>query len=148
MDAPKKLPSSDSAAEVVGAVLRLDGFFPEFKGEHLEKLFPRSGLYEYPPGFPLMQQGDVARDLFIVCRGKVAIRQSFGSAAAELAVVADRSILGEIALLRDGERTASGYVSEPSQIFRLAYEDVQYILKNNPDLAAHLKALAAERVGR
>src|SRR5262245_55167438 len=99
MDAPKKLASTDAAAGVVNEVLRLDGFFPEFNGEILEKLFPRSGLYSYPQGFPLMTQGDVARDLFIICSGKVAIRQEFGSAAAELAVVGEKAILGEIALL-------------------------------------------------
>lgn len=145
MDAPKKLPSSDAAAATVGEVLRLEGFFPEFNGEHLEKLFPRSGLYLYPSGFPLMQQGDVARDLFIICEGSVAVRQAFGSAAAELGVLGAKAILGEIALLREGTRTATCVVSAPSNIFRLAFEDVQYILKNNPELAAHLKALAAQR---
>lgn len=144
----QKLPSTDETANIVGAVLRLEGFFPEFRGEHLEKLFPRSGLYQYPAGHQLIVQGDVARDLFIVCRGRVAIRQEFGSAAAELAILGEKAIIGEVALLREGERTASGVVSEPSQIYRLAYEDVQYILKNNPDLAAHLTALARERTGR
>lgn len=141
----RKLASTDQTAAIVGAVLRLDGFFPEFRGEHLEKLFPRSGLYAYPPGHQLIVQGDVARDLFIVCRGRVAIRQEFGSAAAELAELGERSIIGEVALLRDAPRSASGVVSIESEIYRLAYEDVQYILKNNAELAAHLKSLAAER---
>ncbi len=143
--APTKLPSDDETASVLNEVLRLESFFPEFKAEHLDKLFPRSGLYAYPAGFPLVSQGEAARDLFIIVSGKVAIRQEFGTAAAELATLSAKDIIGEIALLREGPRTASGVVSEPSRIFRLSYDDVQYVLKNNPELAAHLKGLAAKR---
>jgi CRP/FNR family cyclic AMP-dependent transcriptional regulator len=143
--APKKLPSTDETAAVLNEVLRLESFFPEFKAEHLEKLFPRSGLYEYPQNFSLVQQGEAARDLFIIVSGRVAIRQEFGSAAAELATLSAKDIIGEMALLRDGQRTASGVVSEPSRIYRLSYDDVQYLLQNNPELSAHLKGLAARR---
>lgn len=143
--APAKLPSTDATAAVLSEVLRLESFFPEFKAEHLDKLFPRSGLYEYPAGYALVSQGEPARDLFVIVSGTVAIRQEFGSAAAELAVLSAKDIIGEIALLTDGPRTASGVVGEPSRIFRLSYEDVQYILKNNPELSAHLRSLASKR---
>lgn len=145
--AASKLPASDETAALLSESLRLESFFPEFKREHLEKLFPRSGLYEYPMGATIVQQGEQARDLFVIVSGRVAIRQELGTAAAELAVLAAKDIIGEMALLRDGQRTATAVASEPCRVYRLSYEDIQYILSNNAELSAHLKSLAAKRAG-
>ncbi|MBI3554417.1 MAG: cyclic nucleotide-binding domain-containing protein [Elusimicrobia bacterium] len=145
MEPSPKLPAGDAAAAAVSGALKLEGFFPEFSAEHLQKLFPRSGLYGYPRESAVMEQGEEGRDLFVVCRGSVRVQQSFGSAAASLATLGPGELLGEIALLKDGARTATVVAAEDCQVYRLAFEDLQYLLKNNPALGEHLRNLARLR---
>jgi CRP-like cAMP-binding protein len=64
-----------------------------------------------------------------------------------LATLGPGTLLGEIALLRDGSRTATVVAAVDCQIYRLVFEDLQYILKNNPALGEHLRALAQKRLG-
>ncbi|MDX6770189.1 MAG: cyclic nucleotide-binding domain-containing protein [Elusimicrobiota bacterium] len=144
---PPRLPVDDAAAAAVYGAFKLAGFFPEFSGELCMKVFPRSGLDRFAEGERLLEQGEGGRDLFLLLSGRVAIVQSFGSAAVELASLGPGVVLGEVALLRDGVRTASAVAMEPTLAFRLVYEDVGYILRHNPALAEHLASLARERTG-
>jgi CRP-like cAMP-binding protein len=109
------------------------------------KVFPRSAVEEYAPDERLVQQGDPGRDLFLLLSGRVSVVQEMGSMAAELATLEAGVVVGEVALLRDGVRTASIVAVEPTLAFRLAFEDVGYVLKNNPPLHAHLEELARRR---
>lgn len=145
MPEPAKLAVDDALAEHLSRSLKLDGFFPEFKAEHVEKLFPHSGLYDFPAGYRLIEQGEAGRDVYIICGGTVEVSQSFGTAAAQVAVLKRGDLLGEMALLTDGVRRATAMALEPARIFRLVYDDIKYILSNNPELAAHLKGLAEAR---
>ena len=136
---------SDPEAAVVARVLRLENFFPEFTGELCAKIFPRSGVCAYAPDEFVIEQGESGRDLFVLLAGSVSVTVSMGSAGAEVATLGEESLLGEVALLRDGTRTASARAIVPTRAFRLMFEDMGYILQNNPELAAHLQGLAKER---
>lgn len=144
---PPRLPVDDAAADAVFGAFKLVGFFPEFSAELCMKVFPRSGLNEFSEGDRLLEQGEDGRDLFLLLQGRVAIIQSLGSAGAELASLGPGAVVGEVALLRDGVRTASAVAMEPTRAFRLVFEDVGYILRHNPALATHLAALVRERTG-
>ncbi len=142
---PVRNAPADADAVVVARALRLESFFPEFTGELCGKIFPRSGVCQYQAGDYLIEQGESGRDLFVVLDGSVAVTLSMGSAAAELATLGAEALLGEVALLRDGTRTASAVASIPTRAFRLVFEDMGYVLQNNPELAAHLQGLAKQR---
>ncbi|MCX5794752.1 MAG: cyclic nucleotide-binding domain-containing protein [Elusimicrobia bacterium] len=146
-DAPVRIVCDDNFAKFLAGALRLESFFPEFLASHVEKCFPRSGLYAYPDGYHVVEQGDRGRDIYVIYNGWVEIIQSLGCAAADLARLGPGDILGEIALLRDGVRVATAVAGDEAQIFRLAFEDMQYLLQNNPPLCEHLNALAAKRLG-
>lgn len=142
---PRRFPVDDAAAQAVSAAFRLDGFFPEFNGELCSKVFPRSGVEEFALDERLVRQGESGRDLFLLLSGRVSIVQEMGSMAAEVATLEAGAVVGEVALLRDGVRTASVLAMTPTRAFRLVFEDVGYVLKNNPPLAAHLAELARQR---
>lgn len=142
---PGRNPPSDSAAAVVARALRLESFFPEFTGEQCAKIFPRSGVCVYAAGDFIIEQGESGRDLFVLLEGSVSVTLSMGSAGAEVATLGAESLLGEVALLRDGLRTASAMAIVESRAFRLMFEDMGYILQHNPELAAHLRGLAQAR---
>jgi CRP/FNR family cyclic AMP-dependent transcriptional regulator len=142
---PRRLTVDEVAAQAVNTAFRLEEFFPEFSGELCMKVFPRSGVEEYALDERLVQQGDAGRDLFLILSGRVSVVQEMGSMAAELATLEAGVVVGEVALLRDGVRTASIVAMAPTLVFRLAFEDVGYVLQNNPPLHAHLEDLAKRR---
>ena len=145
-DAPVRIVLDDYFAQFLFEALRLQDFFPEFKAGHVSKCFPRSGLFSYPDGCHVVEQGDRGRDIYIIYTGWVDILQSFGNAVANLARLNPGEILGEIALLRDGVRVATAVCGGGAQIFRLAFADMQYLLENNPALSEHLSSLACKRL--
>jgi len=142
--ASQSLPVDEPTAEAVNAAFKLDGFFPEFNAELCTKIFPRSGIVHYRPGEKLVQQGSTGRDLFLVLAGEVVVEFK----AAEDVRLGHGSVIGEMALLADGVRTATVACVTPVFAFRLAFEDLGYILENNPALAEHLKALDSARARR
>jgi len=141
--APARREPNVETADLLFRALRLDGFFPELLPEHLGKLFPRSGLFDYPPGMPLCREGEEAGELFVICGGEIEITRA--GDAAPVARLGQGDIVGEIAYLQRGRRTATATPSRASAVFRLAYADIEYTFKNNPQLAEHLQNLAAVR---
>ncbi len=142
---PARAAANDAESLIVAGALRLAGFFPEFTAEQCAKIFPRSGVVAYAAGEFIIEQGENGRDLFVILDGSVAVTKSMGSAAAEVATQGVGALLGEMALLRDGLRTASVVANVPTRAFRLMFEDIGYVLKNNPELAAHLQGLERKR---
>lgn len=147
MAEPTLLELDEPVAELLNRTLKLQDFFPEFTAEHARKLFPRSGLFSYPREAVVVRQGEAGRDLFVVFSGRLGVYQRKGEAVVSLATMEPGSLLGEIALLTDVPRTATVTAVEDSKVYKLAEADLQYILKNNEELAAHLKSLAKARLG-
>lgn len=143
---PAKITLHEFHAKIIQRALRLEKFFPELGAQRIAEVFPHSGVYSYPREFHLIEQGEPGRDLFVIYSGEVSIYRTLGSAGAALAALGPGDILGEIALVRDGVRTATAVVTEASEIYRLAYQDVQGFIERNPELAAHLNDLASRRL--
>ncbi len=142
---PQRLPVDAPTAESVNKAFRLEEFFPEFNAELCGKIFPRSGIQQFRPGEKLIEQGESGRDLFLLLAGEVVVQISIDYLSAEAGRLGPGAVIGEMALLADGVRSATVAAAAPVFAFRLAYEDVGYILQNNPQLAAHLKTLARSR---
>jgi len=145
---PTRLPVDEATAEAVCKAFRLDGFFPEFSAELCAKLFPRSGVEHFREGEKLVEQGEPGRDLFLILAGDVAVQYQVDSLRAEVGRMGHGAVIGEMALLSDGVRSATVAAATPAFAFRLAFADLGYVLENNPPLADHLKALAKERSSR
>ncbi len=141
----EKLELDDKTSELLARALKLDAFLPGMTAEDIAKFFPQSGLYAYPKGSHVIEQGRQSRDIFILLSGKVLITQVKGSEKTELGTLGPEDIFGEVALLRVGERVANAVVAEDSRIFRLAFLDVNALLTGNPALGNHLWKLASER---
>jgi CRP-like cAMP-binding protein len=142
---PPLLPVDEPTAEAVFRAFQLEGFFPEFSAELCTKVFPRSGACAFAAGDVLIEQGETGRDLFLLLSGGVVVRVGAGKTEVR---VGPGTVLGEMALLSDGVRTATAVAAEPVRAYRLAFEDVGYTLANNPALAEHLRALARARNGK
>jgi CRP-like cAMP-binding protein len=145
---PQRLPVDDATAEAVVKAFRLEDFFPEFNGELCAKMFPRSAVQQFRSGEVLIEQGETSRDLFLVLAGDVVVQYTIDQMSAEVGRMGHGAVIGEIALLSGEPRTATVSAASPAFVFRLAFEDVGYILQNNPPLAEHLRSLARARTAR
>lgn len=134
----------DQAAAHLAQVLKLEGFFLEFKAEQVRGVFPTSTLDLYPQEYRLITQGESGRDLFVIYSGRVSVIRPF-VAGTEIVLNAG-DMFGEIGLVRDGVRTATVIALEESRIFRLTYQDLQYLLSSNPALGEHLTQIAYHRL--
>lgn len=145
---PQRLPVDEPTAEAVGRAFQLADFFPEFGAEHCSKLFPRSGVHQYRPGEKLIEQGETGKDLFLLLAGEASVQFGVDFMSAEAARLGPGAVIGEMALLADGVRSATVQAASPTFAFRLAFEDLGYILANNPKLGEHLRMLARTRNAR
>ena len=145
---PQRLPVDEPTAEAVCHAFKLDGFFSEFNAELCAKIFPHSGIVHYRAGEKIVEQGESGRDLFLLLAGEVVVEFRIDELSAEAGRLGHGAVVGEMALLADGVRRATVACSTPVFAFLLAFEDVGYILENNPALAEHLKAIARVRSGR
>lgn len=142
----QKLAIDEAVADLLNKTLKLEGFFPEFKKEHLEKVFLRSGYYFYPKGTRVLEQGTTGRDLYIVMHGRLAVYRNEGTVNRRVGSLKDGDVFAEIGLLNDGLRVATVEAEDDSRLFRLVYADIQYLLDNNKELGMHLTALAQKRL--
>lgn len=141
--APQKLDADDKAAAFLAEKLILGAFFPEFTSAQIKGVFPNGGLFLYPAGYRLINQGDKCQDLFVLYEGKVEVIRPF---VPEQKFLAPGDIFGEIALVRDGKRTATVIATVVSKVFFLPYCDLQYVISNNPLLGQHLSDVASRRL--
>ena len=73
------------------------------------------------------------------------VERGDGTATKVLATLGAGSLLGEIALIKNVPRTATVTAVEQAQIYRLDFNDLQYLLANNKALGDHLRELASSR---
>ncbi len=142
----EKIDIEDSTVEVLSGALKLVEFFPEMSASDVTTFFPLSGLYEYSEKEYVLHQGEAGREVFVVIDGMVTITQMGEGAGSKLGTLEAGAVFGEIALAKDGTRTATAIATKASKIFRLAYPDVENLTAANPPLAEHLKTLAAKRL--
>lgn len=145
---PPRTPADEAAAAAVCRAFKLEDFFPEFTAEHCAKLFPRSGVARYADGEVIIEQGESGRDLFLLLEGRAVVALAADFMSVEVARMEPGAVLGEMALLSDGNRTATIVAAGECAAYRLAFEDLGYILQNNEKLAEHLRALARVRSAR
>ncbi|MGZ4396694.1 MAG: cyclic nucleotide-binding domain-containing protein [Gaiellaceae bacterium] len=94
------------------------------------------------PGKELTVQGKPAREFFILLSGQAVVRRN----GRKLRVLGPGEMIGEIALLNDGPRTATVTLTEPSRVLALTARDFRSLLKDQPDLALKVLATVGARL--
>ncbi len=97
---------------------------PLLVGLELRGLAEELSPVELEAGQELWRQGHAADGLYIVLAGRLTISVRLpGGRDSELAEVGPRSVVGEMALLDSGTRTAGARAIEPTRLLRLARRD-------------------------
>ena len=95
-----------------------------------------------PAGKELTVQGKPAREFFILLDGAAVVRRN-GRKVRELGA---GEMIGEIALLNDGPRTATVTLTEPSRVLVLTARDFHALLRELPALSLKVLAVVGERL--
>ena len=96
-------------------------------------------------GTVISSQGDPAREVYVVREGEVSILRRDG-AEEELNVCGRGSCIGEVAVLGKLPRTASVVARGPARLLVLEAEQLERLLKEEPEMSRALLTLLAKRV--
>jgi glucose-6-phosphate 1-dehydrogenase len=94
------------------------------------------------PGETIIQAGEIAREMYLICRGEVEILDRAGKVVETLR---DGNCFGEVGLLLCSSRTASVRAKGPCDLFVLTKADFSRILRDYPQFAEGLTRIAKER---
>ena len=133
----------------VGAltVLRNNALFRELPRQTLEQLSDLCTNRQYAKGEILFVQGDAGDSLYGVIAGEVRISaNSSDGQEMHLNVIRPGEVIGEIALLDGGERSATATATKASTLFRLPRDAFLRLLDSEPGFASHLLVLLCQRV--
>jgi CRP/FNR family cyclic AMP-dependent transcriptional regulator len=121
--------------------------FSAFSDTLLERIHARATPVECDRNHGIFEEGDEARELFVVKKGRIAIgRRSSDGRESLVALMEEGDLFGEMPLFDDGDRSASARALERSVLLRIPYEPVRQALDEDPQLLWTVVSLLAQRL--
>ncbi len=131
-----------SVAKFAG-LLRSMTIFQPLSDDDLLDLATLLELEDYYWGFPILQKGDPASNLFIIVSGKVEVMDEDGVTLAEMG---PGEVFGEMSLLSGDRVTTTIMAMEPCQIAILSQKNFKHVLNRFPALQVFLYKLLVGRI--
>ena len=97
---------------------------------------------DLPAGRVLMRQGEVGREMFVLAEGRVRVERD-GRTIDESG---PGEVLGEMALLSDGPRTATVTTLEPSRLYVLGQHEFHVLMGEMPSVRDSVLKVLADRL--
>jgi CRP/FNR family transcriptional regulator, cyclic AMP receptor protein len=123
-------------------LLRKVPLFSRCSRKELEAIGRMADELDVRVGKDLTVQGKPAREFFILLAGEAVVRRN----GRRIRVLGPGDLVGEIALINAGPRTATVTVSEPSRVLVLTARDFGTLLRGSPDIAMKVLAVVGERL--
>ena len=123
-------------------LLRTVPLFHGLRDRELERISALADIIDLPAGRTIMTQGDRGAEMFVVVSGSAWIERDGES-------LGDRGageVLGEIALLDGGPRTATVTLAENSRLLVLARREFQSMLDEFPEVRLQVLETVAHRL--
>jgi sulfate permease, SulP family len=112
--------------------------------ERLNDLVAVMQRIEFAPGERIIRAGEMGDDLFLLWKGRARIEARLPNGRTlHLRTVMPGVVLGEIALYREGPRTADVVAELPSTAYRLARGSLLHLEQSDPQLAVLVHLLCA-----
>ncbi len=131
-----------STARFAG-LLRTIQIFKPLSDNDLIDLATLLKLVDYNWGFPILQKGDPASNLFIIISGRVEVMDEDGVTLAEMA---RGEVFGEMSLLSGDRVTTTIMAMEPCQIASLSQKNFRHVLTRFPALQVFFYKLLVGRI--
>jgi CRP/FNR family cyclic AMP-dependent transcriptional regulator len=123
-------------------LLRTVPLFAELGNRELERISTLADIIDLPAERTIMSQGERGAEMFVLVEGNARVERDGES-------LGDRGageVLGEIALLDGGPRTATVTLTEPSRLLVLARREFHALMDEFPDVRLHVLETVASRL--
>ena len=97
---------------------------------------------DVPAGHVLMHQDSSGGEMFVIASGEVIVERN----GRELARLGPGDVVGEMALLSEGPRTATVTAAEPSTLFVLAHREFHSLMDQSAEVRKCVFAAVAHRI--
>ncbi len=124
------------------ALLKSIPLFAGFGRRELERLGQLADQVDLPEGRVLMRQGESGSEAFIIVEGRARIERD-GRLLAERG---NGDVLGEIAILDEGSRTATVTLTAPSRLLVIGHRDFHALMDELPEVRLKVLTELARRV--
>jgi CRP-like cAMP-binding protein len=131
------VPAPADAAKV--ALLGHIDLFAGCSNRDLGRIARVAEEHEIQEGDVLTEQGQARDDVFVIIEGVARVLRN----GREVARVTDGDVVGELAVLDPGPRTATVIAASPMLVLVLRADQMEQVIRENPEVAlALLRALA------
>ena len=127
------------------SVLRTTQLFKNLPEEDLATLSDGLRYSPFSAGEILTRQGSEGHDLYVIEKGKIAIRVAANGKETEVAQLGPGAFFGERSLMTGEKRSATTVAMTDVVCYRLPKAELQDILKRRPELADELAEVLARR---
>ena len=128
--------------------LRLVPLFGNVASSRLKLLAFTSKRLSFKAGATLFNQGDPGDAAYVVLSGSADVLANSDSGEIKVATVGPNSIVGEIAILCDVNRTATVRASSPLEVLRIDKDQFLEMLGEFPEMAVEIIRVLANRLGQ
>jgi CRP/FNR family transcriptional regulator, cyclic AMP receptor protein len=113
-----------AAIDMKRDMLRSVSLFETLSDRELAAVEQLADTVDVPAGHVLMRQGASGGEMFVIASGEVVVDRDGN----EVATLGPGSVVGEMALLSEGPRTATVTTTEPSTLFVLAHREFHSLM--------------------
>ncbi len=123
-------------------LLRSIPLFAGFGRRELERLGQLTDQVDLPEGRVLMRQGESGSEAFVIIEGRARVERD-GRLVAERT---NGEVVGEIAILDEGRRTATVTLTAPSRLLVIGRRDFHALMEEMPEVRLKVLSELARRV--
>jgi diguanylate cyclase (GGDEF)-like protein len=129
-------------------VLKQTALFQHLDVAQLDDLISNASEQVFPPGYPILSEGDAGTSVFIIVSGRVRIVEAVPDGPTDmfLGELGAGEIFGEIGFLRDSPRSATVATLEQTRCLVLPQADFLITLESSPALCIALLRVLAGRL--
>jgi len=135
-------------ARVDPAQLARTAVFGGLSDEELGQVAERLGEQRFASGDWVVQQGEPAREMFVIREGSVEVWLAAGDRRQRLTTLGPHDCFGEMALIDVQPRSAGVRACEPTTVWTLSGADLRGILKWRPATYALVVGNIAREISR
>ena len=134
-----------SGSEKRELISKLRGYdtFADCDKADIEALVEAGATFSLPSGWPMVQEGIPADAVYVLTEGEARVFHQ----REQIATIGTGDLVGEMALLKGGQRSAT--VTSASRVagLRVPYEQLKPVLATRPRLASAFEAVYAAHSG-
>ena len=126
----------------------LQGPVPQLIDSAMAHLVQRGKRRSFPKGRALMRQGEPGETMFMIQEGRVRVERSHVALSSPLvlAELGPGELVGEMAVLEPGPRSATVTAMEETEAVELSREDLNATMTFYPEVTASLLTLLIRRL--